>query len=266
MTKIIAMSGKGGTGKTTVAAMAIRSLLKRTNRPILAIDADPAANLHLALGLEMPYTVGDIREEMTQVASAGQLGVSISRHDYLTHEVRMSVEEGEQVDLVAMGRPEGQGCYCAVNHLLREIIDDLARSYAYVVIDNEAGMEHLSRRTTKDVDLLLVVTDPTIRGLHAASGIAELAADIEIDIRDVRLVVNRVTGELPEPLQASIEEIGLPVAAYIPEDQHINQLDALGEPLIRLKEQSPAGEALEEMIDRLVDSLERSGKMVSQQP
>ncbi len=255
MTKIIAMSGKGGTGKTTVAAMITRSLLKRSDGPILAIDADPAANLHLALGLPMPYTVGDIREEMMHVASAGQLGVSISRHDYLTHEVRMSLEEGEKVDLIAMGRPEGQGCYCAVNHLLREIIDDLARNYAYVVIDNEAGMEHLSRRTTKDVDLLLVITDPTIRGLRAASIIAEMASDIEIEIRDVQLVVNRVNGDLPDPLRRSIEELGLPVAAYVPNDEKINQLDALGEPLVRLEEQSPAGSALEELVDRVLGSL-----------
>lgn len=255
MTKIIAMSGKGGTGKTTVAAMIIRSLLKRSDGPILAIDADPAANLHLALGLPMPNTVGDIREEMMHAATAGRLGVSISRHDYLTHEVRMSLEEGEKVDLIAMGRPEGQGCYCAVNHLLREIIDSLARNYAYVVIDNEAGMEHLSRRTTKDVDLLLVITDPTIRGLRAASTIAELASDIEIEIRDVQLVVNRVNGELPEPLKVSIDEIGLPVAAYVPNDGRINQLDALGEPLIRLEEQSPAGVALEELVERVLAGL-----------
>jgi CO dehydrogenase maturation factor len=255
MTKIIAMSGKGGTGKTTVAAMIIRSLLRRSDGPILAIDADPAANLHLALGLPMPSTVGDIREEMMQVASAGQLGVSISRHDYLTHEVRMSLEEGEKVDLIAMGRPEGQGCYCAVNHLLREIIDDLARHYAYVVIDNEAGMEHLSRRTTKDVDLLLVITDPTIRGMRAASTIAELASDIEIEIRDIQLVVNRVNGDLPEPLRRSIDELGLPVAAYVPNDEKINRLDALGEPLIRLQEQSPAGSALEELVNTVLASL-----------
>jgi CO dehydrogenase maturation factor len=255
MTKIIAMSGKGGTGKTTVAAIIIRSLLKRSDGPILAIDADPAANLHLALGLPMPCTVGDIREEMMHAASAGQLGVAISRHDYLTHEVRMSLEEGEKVDLIAMGRPEGQGCYCAVNHLLREIIDDLARNYAYVVIDNEAGMEHLSRRTTKDVDLLLVITDPTIRGLRAASSIAELARDIEIEIRDVQLVVNRVNGELPEPLTLSIDELGLAVAAFVPEDEKINQLDALGQPLIRLEEQSPASGALEELVDRVLENI-----------
>lgn len=140
MTKTIALAGKGGTGKTTIAALLIRSLLKRSSGPVLAIDADPATNLHLALGLPMPATAGEIREEMMDSAQAGELGVAISRHEYLTREIRMALEEGDQVDLLAMGRPEGQGCYCAVNHLLRQIVDDLGRSYEYVVIDNEAGM------------------------------------------------------------------------------------------------------------------------------
>jgi len=253
MTTTIALAGKGGTGKTTVAALLIRALTRRSSQPVLAIDADPATNLHMALGLPMPATAGEIREEMLDTAQAGQLGVAISRHDYLTREIRMALEEGDQVDLLAMGRPEGQGCYCAVNHLLRQIIDDLGRSYDFVVIDNEAGMEHIARRTTKDVDLLLVVTDPSLRGLRTAASIAEMARDIEVNVKKSMLIVNRVEGELTPEQQAAIEATRLELAALIPADARVNQLDAQGLPLLHLDGDSPAGQAVDALTDRLVN-------------
>jgi CO dehydrogenase maturation factor len=252
MTTTIALAGKGGTGKTTVAALLIRALTRRSSQPVLAIDADPATNLHMALGLPMPATAGEIREEMLDSAQAAQLGVAISRHDYLTREIRMALEEGDRVDLLAMGRPEGQGCYCAVNHLLRQIIDELGRSYDYVVIDNEAGMEHIARRTTKDVDLLLVVTDPSLRGLRTAASIAEMARDIEVNVKKSVLIVNRVEGELTPEQQAAIEATRLELAALIPADARVNQLDAQGQPLLHLDGESPAGQAVEAMTGRLV--------------
>ncbi len=254
MTMTIALAGKGGTGKTTVAALLVRSLLLKTSGAILAIDADPAANLHLALGLTAPTTIGDVREEMMEVSRAGQLGVSISRHEYLTREVRMALEEGNRVDLLAMGRPEGQGCYCAVNHLLRQVVDDLGGKYAYVIVDNEAGMEHISRRTTRDVDVLLIVTDPTVRGLEAARSIAQMAADIEVNVRRTLLVVNRLAGPPPAPLQAAIDGLGLEVGAMIPADGQVNELDALGRPLIGLDGDSPALQAVDAMIARILST------------
>ncbi len=247
-----ALAGKGGTGKTTLAALIIRGLVERGLGPVLAIDADPAANLHLALGMEMPLTVGEIREQMSQAAQAGQLGVGISRLDYLDHQVRMALEEGDHVDLLAMGRPEGQGCYCAANHLLREIIDNISRSYPFVVMDNEAGMEHISRRTTRDVDLLLLVSDPTVRGLRTAAQMVELAREVDVNVRDLRLVLNRVPGELPAPLQDELDTLGIPLVAQIPADPAINQLDALGEPLVGLLDDSPAWRAVQEMIAKLL--------------
>lgn len=256
MTTTIAFAGKGGTGKTTVAALLIRALLKRGGAPLLAIDADPAANLHLALGLPMPFTVGEIREEMSEAAQNGQLGVSISRHDYLTREIQMALEEGTQLDLLAMGRPEGQGCYCAVNHLLRQILDDLSKNYATVVVDNEAGMEHISRRTTRDVDLLLLVTDPTVRGVRTAGGMAQLARELEINVRQLLLVLNRVEGELPEPLQAAIQDLGLEVAASVPADERVNELDAVGSPLLDLDASSPAAQAVEGLADSVLQRLQ----------
>lgn len=252
MTTTIALAGKGGTGKTTVSALMIKAIIQKTTEPILAIDADPASNLHLALGLSMPPTVGEIREETSRVAQRGELGVSISRHDYLTREIRMALEEGEQVDLLAMGRPEGQGCYCAINHLLRGIIDDVGRHYPYVVIDNEAGMEHISRRTTQDVDLLLLVTDPTVRGVKTAGEMVKLAKELEINVDEIKLIINRVAGELPEPLATAVEDLGIEVAAIIPADENVNRMDAIGEPLIHLDGDSPAWKAIDAMVKNIL--------------
>lgn len=252
MTTTIALAGKGGCGKTTVAALLIRALTRRTGQPVLAIDADPATNLHMALGLPMPVTAGEIREEMMVSAQAGQLGVSISRIDHLTREIRMALEEGRQVDLLAMGRPEGQGCYCAVNHLLRQVVDGLGHGYAYVVIDNEAGMEHISRRTTRDVDLLLVVSDPSLRGLRTAASIAEMAKEIEVNVQRTMLIVNRVDGELTAEQRAGMQATGLEVAALIPADPRVNVLDAQGQPLLSLEDDSPACRIVDAMTERLI--------------
>jgi CO dehydrogenase maturation factor len=245
MTKTIALAGKGGTGKTTIAALLTAELARTGGGPLLAIDADPSSNLHLALGLPMPTTVGEIREDMSQAALAGQLGVAISRHDHLNREIFMALEEGDQVDLLAMGRPEGKGCYCAVNHLLRDVLDKLSTSYQYVVVDNEAGMEHISRRTTKGVDMLLIVSDPTIRGLQAARAIKDLAGDVEVEVRRMGLVLNRVTGPLPPELEAAVGETGLELLAEVPADEQVNELDALGKPLLHLNGTSAAREAIE---------------------
>jgi len=254
MTMTIALAGKGGTGKTTIAALLVRALLARTTGAVLAIDADPATNLHLALGLPMPATVGEVREGMRETSQAAQLGVSISRIDYLSREVRLAIEEGDRVDLLAMGRPEGQGCYCAVNHLLREVIDGLGRSYAYVIIDNEAGMEHISRRTTRDVDTLLIVTDPTVRGIRTAGVIADMAKDVEVNVRQSLLVINRVEGDLPESLQRTAGELQMEVAALIPADGRVNTLDAEGTPLARLESSSPAWAAIDALAARLIEA------------
>lgn len=241
MTKTIALAGKGGTGKTTLAALLIRYLTGQNGHTVLAIDADPSTNLNLALGLPLTKTVGDIREELLDEAQSGAIATGVARQDYLNYQLRLSVEEGEEVDLLAMGRPEGPGCYCPVNHMLRQIVDGLGEQYDYIVIDNEAGMEHLSRRTTKDVDLLLVVTDPTIRGIKAAEGILALASELDINIKKTALVVNRVVGEeLPAPLTEAIAGMGIELAGTIPADPSVNEFDAWGRPLVELQQDSPA--------------------------
>jgi CO dehydrogenase maturation factor len=260
MTKTIALAGKGGTGKTTLAALLIRYLTEDNGHTVLAIDADPATNLYLALGLPLTRSVGDIREDLLDEAQSGAITTGVARQDYLNYQLRLSVEEGDEVDLLSMGRPEGPGCYCPVNHMLRQIVDGLGEKYDYIVIDNEAGMEHLSRRTTKDVDLLFVVTDPTIRGIKAAEGILELASSLNINIKRIALVVNRVVGdELPKPLLDAIEGMGIELAGMIPADPNVNELDAWGRPLIELSSDSPAAVSIWQIVENYVGKeLEKS--------
>src|SRR5512143_192127 len=237
MTITIALAGKGGVGKTTVAAMAIKFLAQNQSGSILAIDADPSSNLNMVLGLDLEWTVGDIREDMLQQvksalgnggAAMGSMPGGASKRDYLDYHVRSALAEGNRFDLIAMGRGEGPGCYCAVNHNLREVIDSMSRHYAYVVIDNEAGMEHLSRRTTRDVQHLLIVSDPTQRGLVAAQRIADMRKELDIHVENAYLIINRLPGAMPTELRVSAEKIGVPVLGTIPADADLAAFEFSG--------------------------------------
>lgn len=256
MTRTIAVAGKGGTGKTMIAALLIQHLTEQGSGSILAIDADPSTNLHLVLGVPLEETIGDIREEALQEVSRGGLG-GISKHDYLEVRINQALVEAKGFDLLAMGRPEGPGCYCAANYLLRLCIDRLAKSYDYVVIDNEAGLEHLSRRTTRDVDLLLIVSDPTTRGLIAASRVVDLVRELDTHASHIRLIVNRVSVDgdgqptLAPQLEGLIRESRLELAGLIPEDPTVADYDALGKPLINLPLQAPIRRAMNEIIESL---------------
>jgi CO dehydrogenase maturation factor len=257
MTTTIALAGKGGVGKTTFAGMLIKYLAQSQSGSILAIDADPSSNLNMVLGLDLDWTVGQIREDMlAQVktslleggAAMGSLYGGMSKRDYLEYHVRTALAEGARFDLIAMGRGEGQGCYCAVNHNLREVIDSLSRHYAYVVIDNEAGMEHLSRRTTRDVQHLLVVSDPSQRGLVAAQRIAEFRKEFDIHVEHTHLIVNRVPGGvLPEPVRAFVDQMDIPLLGVIPADEDLSAFDFSGRPLLELGDESPVYQAVKEM-------------------
>ncbi len=257
MTTTIALSGKGGTGKTTIAALLTRYLVEERSGSILAIDADPSSNLNLVLGMEVERTVGDIREEMLNLvqssgALAGSMPGGTSKQEYLDYQIQMALEEGERVDLLAMGRPEGPGCYCAANQMLRVIVDRLENQYDYVVIDNEAGMEHLSRRTTRDVDVLLLVTDPTQRGLIAAQRMHEMVPELDIGVGRVYLIVNRLRGEMPVPLAQGVEQMGLELLITVPEDPAMAEFEFAGRPLVELPAETAVYQAVCEIARRIL--------------
>jgi CO dehydrogenase maturation factor len=261
MTTTIALAGKGGTGKTTVSAMIVKYLINKGKKPILAIDADPSANLNMVLGVELEYTVGGIREDMLhQVknsqsaggAARGSIAGGMSKHDYLDYEIHSSLIESSNFDLIAMGRSEGPGCYCAVNHTMREILDNLSGNYPYVVMDNEAGMEHLSRRTTQDVDHLLIISDPTQRGLAAAENIVQLKDELEINVKNTYFILNRVPGEIPPPLQVLIDDLGVPFLGPVPADESVMEFDFNGKPLLELDDESPVYQAVAAMMDQIL--------------
>lgn len=267
MTTTIAVAGKGGTGKTTVCAMIIRYLTRQGLGPVLAIDADPSSNLNLVLGLPLDdqETVGHIREEMLALVQAdssagvmaGGLVSGLTKPDYFDYHLRNIMVEGDNVDLLAMGRPEGPGCYCPANNALRLILDRLSGQYPFVVMDNEAGLEHLSRRTTRNVEHLLVVTDPSQRGLIAARRVVELVAELNIEVGQTYLVVNRFVGnKLPTLLESFIDTIGVPLLGLIPEDNTLLAFEFSGRPLVELGDESPVYRAVEKMMKQVVGSRE----------
>ena len=252
MTKTIAVAGKGGTGKTTITALIIDYLARNKRGTVLAIDADPSTNLNLALGVPLYDTVGDVREETATAVGGGQALGGLSKWDYLDLRINEALVEEMTFDLLAMGRPEGPGCYCAANNILRTSVDRLSGAYDYVVIDNEAGLEHLSRRTTQDVDLLIIVSDPSLRGIIAAGRVAELIDELDTAVGTAYLVVNRVNGDdLPEPLRKAITEQKLKLAGLLPADPAVNELDALGQPIVALPEDTPVRRSLEAILASL---------------
>jgi len=183
----------------------------------------------------------------------GALPGGITKHEYLDHQIRSSLAEGQAFDLIAMGRGEGTGCYCAVNHNLREVVDAISKNYRYVVIDNEAGMEHLSRRTTRDVQHLIIVSDPTQRGIVAAKRITELSREFDVRIENVYLVINRLTGEIPPALQAYIEaNLDVPLLGTIPSDSTLMDFEFSGRPLVELGDQSPVYQAVDRMMRKIL--------------
>ncbi len=243
MTTTIAVSGKGGSGKTTVASMIVRTLLERSDSgPILCIDADPNSCLGLALGVQPGTTVAEIREQAR--AKTPQAG-GMDRVHMVEYGFQQAITEAGRFDLVTMGRPEGPSCYCAVNNLLRRILDELSSKYRFVVIDNEAGMEHLSRRTTNHVDLLCIVSEPTSVGSLTARRIYELARKLPIVVKEIGVLWNKMDGECPPTEDLS-------VLARVPEDALVLEASRRGDDVFALADNSPAFQTVRTMVGRLV--------------
>jgi CO dehydrogenase maturation factor len=243
----IAVSGKGGTGKTTIAGFLVRYLLEKGKKPVLAVDADANSNLNEVLGVEVGSTIGEARDLMKR-----DVPVGMTKDVWFEYKIQEALVEKNGFDLIAMGRPEGPGCYCAANTLARKCIDLLAGNYPYVVIDNEAGMEHLSRRTTQKIDFLLLISDPSARGIRAAGKISKLLTELDTRVGKKLLILNRVKGSIPDILEKIIEEFGLDLFSSIPEDDTLLQMDQSGKPIWKISEDSPAYQAVRRMMSELM--------------
>jgi len=248
---VISVSGKGGTGKTTLTALLLKWLIQNTEEVALVVDADPATNLPDVLGVELERTVGTVSKEMKDKIERGTLPVTTPKQDLLEAWVFQTLVEEDRFDLIAMGRSEGEGCYCFVNNVLTRIMDTLTRNYSVTLLDMEAGLEHISRRTDRDMDVLLIVTDPSRMGFETARRIKELAQEVHIEVKHIYLVGNQFSEELEETLQSAAKEIGLDLAGYLPVDPDIMKFNIMGKPLLEIPESSPAYRAVEEIAHKI---------------
>lgn len=240
MSLIIGMAGKGGTGKTTVAGLAVKYLVATGRKPVLAVDADSNANLADVLGMEYEHTLSEAREEM----KAGAGNVSITKDVLIEMRTQEAIVEGDDIDLVVMGKPEGSGCYCAANAILQAVLEKTLKNYPYQVIDNEAGMEHISRLTSKYMDVFYVVSDASRRGLTAALRIWQLVDELKITVPHKYLILNRVRGEVTPDVMDIITREKMDLAGVIPDDMAIYEADQAARPTSFLgPEDSPAVKA-----------------------
>jgi len=228
----IALAGKGGTGKTTICGMLIKYLINKGKTPILAVDADSNSNLNDVLGVEINDTLGNAREEMKK----GKVPDGMTKDVFISMKLQQSVVETEHFDLIVMGRPEGAGCYCAANTLLSGFLEKLTNNYPYIVMDNEAGMEHISRLTTKNVDILLLVADASTRSVNAAIRINELANSLNIGIGKTMLIINKLNSNPSEKIMEMINDSKIQLAGTLPSDDSIYSCDIQGSPTIDIPE------------------------------
>jgi CO dehydrogenase maturation factor len=244
----IALAGKGGSGKTTMAGLLIKYLVKANKTPILAVDADCNANLNEVLGLEIKDTLGNAREEMKKGIVPGGMTKDI----FMEMKLEEAMVEAPGYDLVVMGQPEGAGCYCAANTLLAGFMDRLAGNYPFIVMDNEAGMEHISRLTTKNVDILLIVSDSSRRGIQAAIRIDDLAKRLNIVVGKSYAVINQIKEAPSDQALKMIEAGGLELAGTVPEDRTVYDFDFNGRPTIEMPEDCPSVQAAFTIFDKIL--------------
>jgi len=245
----IAVAGKGGTGKTTVSALIIRVLIEKKNGSVLALDADPNSNLNELLGVKVTKTVGQLVEEFKK--NGGLISSGMYKDQMVEMSIHQSVIEGNGFDLLVMGRGEGPGCYCAANNLFRKYIDVIQDNYNYVVMDNEAGMEHLSRRTTHDIEYLLIISDPSMRGILTAARLRDLSKELNINARQIFLIINRVNGEIDRRLLNYISESKFEILGAVNEDRKITNSELSGRTIFDLSSSSKALAQVKDIIKKI---------------
>ena len=230
-----------------MAGFLIKYLVEKGKTPVLAVDADANSNLNEVLGMKIETTLSDAREEMKSASSMG-----MTKDIFIEMKINEALAEGKGFDLIAMGRPEGPGCYCAANALLTEFLERLMKNYRYIVIDNEAGMEHISRLRAKDMDILLVISDSTIRGIQAASRIVNLAESLNLNIKEKHLIINMIKEEDKNTLIDEVKKFNLNLIGMIPEDPLIHEFDLHGKPIINIENDSKALKKAYEVFDKII--------------
>jgi CO dehydrogenase maturation factor len=254
MTYSLAVAGKGGTGKTTVCGLLIDELVKMGKGPILAVDADANSNLNEVLGIEKPDSLGDIREESAKTDKMGKsvIPTGMSKQEYANFRFSSALAEENNYDMLVMGRTQGKGCYCYVNDILRDQIEKYHNSYNYMIVDNEAGLEHISRGILPPVDMILLVSDCSRRGIEAAGRIAHMIAELDFKAKRVALIVNKApAGPLAQGLLDEIAVQKLELLAVLPQDEHVYEYDSAGKPTVNLPDDSPVRVALKEALNKL---------------
>ena len=245
MPHTIAVAGKGGVGKTTTCGMLIDYLCKKSNGPILVVDADANPNLNEVLGVDADVTLGTIREEMAQAEMKGTIPAGMTKADYAEFKFNSALIEEDDFDMLIMGRTQGKGCYCYVNGVLKTLVDKYAKNYSYVVMDNEAGLEHVARGTLPRVDTMLLISDCSRRGIQAVARLAEMIGDMDLKPGKLGLIVNRAPGGvLSDGVKAEIEKYGLNLLGVLPQDDGVYECDCDGKPSSKLPESSPMKQAL----------------------
>ena len=251
MPKVIAMAGKGGTGKTTISALLINYMLHNNLTPVLAVDADANANLNELLELDVDLTLGEIRRDLK-----GDIPVHITRDQFMEMKVHQALIESKGFDLLVMGQPDGPGCYCAANQHLAMTMDKLADNYQYILVDNEAGMEHLSRMNLRSIDILLVISDPSARGILTAKRISELTKPLAIEIKNKYLIVNRTPDPLPEELFNKIKETtestDLPLAGILSSSDQLIQQELSGKSYLNLPDDANVIQQAHEIFSKII--------------
>jgi CO dehydrogenase maturation factor len=248
---VISVAGKGGVGKTSTTALLARLIMERTSRSLLAVDADPVMNLPRALGVDVPDTVGSIATRLRKSIDDGAISSSVAKQDVLEGEIFEALIEGDRFDFLAMGRTEGEGCYCFVNRLLTQILDRLSQNYEITLLDMTAGLEHLSRRTNRNVDILIIVVDPSRAAFDAALRIRDLAKEVHIEFKKIVVIGNRFPPDMEEELRNKFEEAGLQLIGMIPNDDELSIANYQGKPLTEMSSNSTSVQAVETIAERL---------------